>query len=53
MKNILIGNISKEKEKEFIDVIKMASTGHLISTSLSQHNAIEAYKRLSKIGIKK
>ncbi|EPP7233398.1 hypothetical protein ACTOJ1_000277 [Shigella flexneri] len=53
MKDILITNISKENKKEFIDAIKMASTGHLISTSLSQYNAIEALKRLNKLDIKK
>lgn len=55
MKDILITNISKEKKKEFIDAIKMASTGHLISTStsLSQYNAMEALKRLNKLDIKK
>lgn len=53
MKDILVGNISKEKEKEFIDAIKMASTGHLIFTTIAQHNAIEIYKRLKQLGIKK
>lgn len=50
MEEILVCNISKEKE--FIDAIKMASTGHLIFTTIAQHNAIEAYKRIKKIGIK-
>lgn len=53
MKDILIGDISKEKEKEFMDAIKMASTGHLIFTTIAQHNAIETYERLKKLGIKK
>lgn len=53
MKDILITNISKEKEKEFIDAIKMANTGHLIFTTIAKNNAIEAYKRLIKLGIKK
>lgn len=53
MKDILITNISKEKEKEFIDAIKMASAGHLMFTTIAQNNAIEAYKRLIKLGIKK
>jgi type II secretory ATPase GspE/PulE/Tfp pilus assembly ATPase PilB-like protein len=53
MKDILVGDISKEKEKEFIDAIEMDKTGHLIFTTIAQHNAVEAYKRLIKLGIKK
>lgn len=53
MKDILVGNVSKEQEKEFIDAIKMANTGHLIFTTIAQHNVLETYKRLKQLGIKK
>lgn len=54
--------INKEKTNDYIIVgeqrdaekyIQAANTGHLVFTTIAQHNAIETYKRLEKLGIKK